>query len=542
VWTVSLGEATELLRVRHGISRQRQDEFTVCSHQLAERCWSAICHDDLVVGVLNVNLVRDESVRSGSTVKRLAGLATVFRCVDSGETVTSGNASPLTDGARGAVLGSANAQGIRGLTSLAQVAGRGASAREPQYFGFAAVQAANTALRHAGIGCCDVSAMALNKAFAAPSLARIHAWKVDPEIVNRHRGAPAISHPLGSSGAWILGTLAPSSSSRGSSGGGGHLHRCLAGSRRGPRERRGPRTVMVHIVKTVDEAVADIPDGATVMIGGLGTAGQPVELIEALVRHGSTDLIVVNNNAGNGDVGLASLVGAGRVRKIVCSFPRQFDSHHFDAKSQAGEIELELIPQGNLAERIHAAGAGIGGFFTPTGYGTPVAQGKETREIEGKHCVLEFPIRADFALIKAHVGDEVGNLTYRKTARNFGPIIASAPRTAIVQVSHIVPVGQIDPENVVTPGIHTRRIVPVPAVWAPEPEAGHRTRRAGLVTTSWPRWSQGASRRGHTSTLGSASRLECRTSSHPAVGSRFTPRMACSGWGHRLTAMRSTST
>jgi 3-oxoadipate CoA-transferase alpha subunit len=229
---------------------------------------------------------------------------------------------------------------------------------------------------------------------------------------------------------------------------------------------------MVHIVKTAGEAVADIPDGATVMIGGFGTAGQPVELIEALVRHGSTDLIVVNNNAGNGDVGLAALVGAGRVRKIICSFPRQFDSHHFDAKYQAGEIELELVPQGNLAERIRAAGAGIGGFFTPTGYGTPLAEGKETREIEGKHYVLEFPIRADFALIKAHVGDEAGNLTYRKTARNFGPIMASAARTAIVQVARIVPAGQIDPENVVTPGIHTRRMVAVPVAWSPEPEAG----------------------------------------------------------------------
>lgn len=229
---------------------------------------------------------------------------------------------------------------------------------------------------------------------------------------------------------------------------------------------------MVHIVKTVEEAVADIPDGATVMIGGFGTAGQPVELIEALVRHGATDLTVVNNNAGNGDVGLAALVGAGRVRTIVCSFPRQFDSHHFDAKYKAGEIELELVPQGNLAERIRAAGAGIGGFFTPTGYGTPLAEGKEIREIDGKHYVLEFPIRADFALIKAHVGDEVGNLTYHKTARNFGPIMASAARTAIVQVSRIVPAGQIDPENVVTPGIHTRRMVAVPAAWSPEPEAG----------------------------------------------------------------------
>jgi 3-oxoadipate CoA-transferase alpha subunit len=230
--------------------------------------------------------------------------------------------------------------------------------------------------------------------------------------------------------------------------------------------------VMVHIVETVEQAVADIPDGATVMIGGFGTAGQPVELIEALVRQGATDLTVINNNAGNGDVGLAALIAAGRVRKIICSFPRQSDSHHFDAKYKAGEIELELVPQGNLAERIRAAGAGIGGFFTPTGFGTPLAEGKETREIDGKFYVLEYPIRADFALIKAHVGDEVGNLTYRKTARNFGPIMASAARTAIVQVARIVAAGLIDPENVVTPGIHTSRMVAVPAARTPAPEAG----------------------------------------------------------------------
>lgn len=229
---------------------------------------------------------------------------------------------------------------------------------------------------------------------------------------------------------------------------------------------------MVHIVATVDDAVSDIPDGATVMIGGFGTAGQPVELIEALVRQGATDLTVINNNAGNGEVGLAALVAAGRIRKIICSFPRQSDSHHFDEKYRGGEIELELVPQGNLAERVRAAGAGIGGFFTPTGYGTPLAEGKETREINGRHYVLEYPIHADFALIKAHVGDEAGNLTYRKTARNFGPIMASAARTAIVQVARIVPIGQIDPENVVTPGIHTNRMVAVPAARIPEPAVG----------------------------------------------------------------------
>lgn len=220
--------------------------------------------------------------------------------------------------------------------------------------------------------------------------------------------------------------------------------------------------MVVAISPTVEAAVADISDGATILVGGFGTAGQPVELIEALVRGGAAGLTIVNNNAGNGEVGLAALIAAGRVRKIICSFPRQHDSHHFDAKYRAGEIELELVPQGNLAERIRAAGAGIGAFFTPTGYGTPLAEGKEVREIEGRHYVLELPIRADFALIKAHVADEAGNLTYRKTARNFGPIMATAATTTIAQVSQVVPRGGIDPENVVTPGIFVDRVVAVP--------------------------------------------------------------------------------
>ena len=229
---------------------------------------------------------------------------------------------------------------------------------------------------------------------------------------------------------------------------------------------------MVQISESVEQAVADIPDGATVLIGGFGPAGQPVELIEALVRGGATGLTVVNNNAGNGDVGLAALIAAGRVRKIVCSFPRQHDSHHFDAKYRAGEIELELVPQGNLAERIRAAGAGIGAFFTPTGYGTPLAEGKEVREIDGRHYVLEYPIRADYALIKAYKGDEAGNLVYRKTARNFGPVMATAATTTIAQVHELLPLGGIDPEVVVTPGIHVNRLVVVPREAAPEPEEG----------------------------------------------------------------------
>ncbi|MGW5239320.1 3-oxoacid CoA-transferase subunit A [Monashia sp. NPDC004114] len=229
---------------------------------------------------------------------------------------------------------------------------------------------------------------------------------------------------------------------------------------------------MIDITDSAVDAVADIPDGATVLVGGFGTAGQPVELIEALVHSGARDLTVVSNNAGNGDVGLAALIQAGRVRKIICSFPRQSDSHHFDAKYRAGQIELELVPQGNLAERIRAAGAGIGAFFTPTGYGTPLAEGKEVREIDGRHYVLELPIRGDIALIKAHRADRAGNLTYRKTARNFGPIMAAAAATTIVQVHEVVPLGGIDPEVVVTPGIYVDRVVVVPAAARPGLEAG----------------------------------------------------------------------
>jgi 3-oxoadipate CoA-transferase alpha subunit len=207
------------------------------------------------------------------------------------------------------------------------------------------------------------------------------------------------------------------------------------------------------------EAVADTPDGATVLVGGFGSAGQPVELIEALLDGGATDLTVVSNNAGNGDTGLAALIRDGRVRRMVCSFPRQSDSWHFDARYRAGEIELELVPQGNLAERIRAAGAGIGAFFTPTGYGTPLAEGKETRVIDGRAHVLEHPIRGDVALVKAFRSDELGNLVYHKTARNFGPIMATAATTAIVQVEEVVPVGAIDPEHVVTPCLYVDRVV-----------------------------------------------------------------------------------
>ncbi|MDR7049557.1 3-oxoadipate CoA-transferase alpha subunit [Duganella sp. 3397] len=211
--------------------------------------------------------------------------------------------------------------------------------------------------------------------------------------------------------------------------------------------------------ESLERAVADIHDGATVMIGGFGNAGMPSALIDAMIAQGARELTIVNNNAGNGDTGLAALLKAKRVRKIICSFPRQADSQHFDALYRAGEIELELTPQGNLAERIRAAGAGIGGFFTPTGYGTLLAEGKETRLIDGRHYVLESPIHADFALIKALRGDRWGNLVYRKTARNFGPIMAMAAKVAIAQVRDVVALGELDPEAIVTPGIFVQRVV-----------------------------------------------------------------------------------
>ena len=216
---------------------------------------------------------------------------------------------------------------------------------------------------------------------------------------------------------------------------------------------------MTVIAATPDEAVSEIPDGATILIGGFGSAGQPVDLIDALRRAGPTDLTIISNNAGNGDYGLAALLAAGQVRRIVCSFPRQSDSWVFDQLYRDGAIELEVVPQGNLAERIRAAGAGIGGFFTPTGVGTLLAVGKEQRTINGRDYILELPLPGDFALIKAHHADTMGNLVYRKTARNFGPIMATAATTTIAQVSDIVEPGRIDPEAVVTPGIFVKRLV-----------------------------------------------------------------------------------
>ncbi len=217
------------------------------------------------------------------------------------------------------------------------------------------------------------------------------------------------------------------------------------------------------VLESADEAVAGIEDGSTILVGGFGLAGMPFDLIDALVRQGAKDLTIVSNNAGNGDVGLAALLAAGRVRKVLCSFPRQVDSYVFDALYREGKIELEVVPQGNLAERMRAAGAGIGAFYCPTAVGTPLAEGKEVRTIDGRDYLLEYPIKGDYALISAHRADPMGNLVYRKTARNFGPVMATAATTTIVQVDEVVPLGGLDPEAVVTPSIYVDRIVPVQA-------------------------------------------------------------------------------
>ena len=216
---------------------------------------------------------------------------------------------------------------------------------------------------------------------------------------------------------------------------------------------------MVTFSPDADAAVAGVQDGATVLIGGFGAAGQPIELVDALRRTGAGDLTVVSNNAGNGTTGIAALLAAGRVRKVICSFPRQTDSFVFDELYRAGRIELEVVPQGNLAERLRAAGAGIGGFYTPTGVGTLLAEGKETRTNNGREYLLEFPISGDLALIRAHTADRAGNLIYRKTARNFGPMMASAATLSVVEVSSVVETGELDPEAIVTPGIYVDRVV-----------------------------------------------------------------------------------
>src|SRR5256712_13660793 len=236
------------------------------------------------------------------------------------------------------------------------------------------------------------------------------------------------------------------------------------GLTRGKKARCDNFGLMVNkLFASPEAALADIPDGSTIMTGGFGNAGMPAALIDALIAQGARDLTIVNNNAGNGDTGLAALIKAKRVRKILCSFPRQADSWHFDAQYRSGGIELELVPQGTLAERIRAAGAGIGAFFTPTAYGTKLAEGKETRRIGQRDYVLEYPIHADYALIKADRADRWGNLVYRKSGRNFGPIMAAAAKCTVVQVRETAELGALDPEMIVTPGIFVKRIVRVAA-------------------------------------------------------------------------------
>ncbi len=216
------------------------------------------------------------------------------------------------------------------------------------------------------------------------------------------------------------------------------------------------------VCSSVSAAVADIPDGATVMVGGFGASGSPIELIHALIDQGATGLTVINNNTGNGEVGLAALIGNGQVSKMICSFPRSSQSKVFPKFYREGKIDLELVPQGTLAERIRAAGAGIPAFYTPTTVGTVLAEGKEERDFDGRPYVMEPWLKADFALIKCEVADPLGNLTYNKTARNFSPLMCMAAKTTIVQARKLVHRGEIDPEHVITPGLFVNRVVEVP--------------------------------------------------------------------------------
>lgn len=228
--------------------------------------------------------------------------------------------------------------------------------------------------------------------------------------------------------------------------------------------------------RSMAEAVSEIGDGATIMIGGFGGSGAPIELIHALIDRKIKDLTVINNNAGNGRIGIAAMIDAGMVRKMICSFPKSSDPRAFTDRYLAGQIELELVPQGTLAERIRAGGAGIPAFYTPTGYGTELAAGKVIAEFDGRPYVQERWLKADFAIIKAHLGDALGNLTYNKAARNFNPLMCMAAAKTIVQVSKIVPVGDIDPEHVVTPGIFVDRVVEVA-----NPQQEEELIRAGVV-------------------------------------------------------------
>ena len=454
-WTVSLGESNEQLQEIYGISRDRQDEFAARSHQLAQAAWESGFYDDLVVPVPGVDLSRDETIRPDSTAAALASLKPSFRKAG---TITAGNASPLSDGASAVLLGSAAAADQIGRDPIARIAGRGTHAVEPHRFGYAPVEAANKALARAGIGWSDVGAVELNEAFAVQSLVCLDAWQVEPGDRQhprwRHRPRP----PAG-----CLRRPHPRHPRRDHAhrrpplGRRRHLHRRRAGARRRARERGG-RVSTTHLTDA-DAAVADIEDGATVLIGGFGTAGQPVELIDALRRHGAQrpDRGQQQRRQRRHRPGRAARRRQRPQDHLLV--PATADSWVFDALYRAGKIELEVVPQGNLAERMRAAGAGIGAFFCPTGVGTPLAEGKETRTIDGRDYVLEYPIRGDVALIRAHRADRMGNLVYRKTARNFGPVMATAATTTIVQVVRSSPTGAARPGDVVTPGIYVDRVV-----------------------------------------------------------------------------------
>jgi 3-oxoadipate CoA-transferase alpha subunit len=221
-------------------------------------------------------------------------------------------------------------------------------------------------------------------------------------------------------------------------------------------------TMINKVAPSIPDALGRVEDNATILIGGFGTAGVPEELVAGVLDLGARDLVLVCNNAGNGYTGIAALLQARRVRKIICSFPRSSDSWVFDELYRKGQIDLELVPQGNLAERIRAAGAGIGGFFSPTGYGTMLAKGKEVREIAGRMYVLESPIAGDLALVKAEQGDRWGNLTYRKAARNFGPVMATAAKRTVASVHELLPLGDLNPETIVTPGIFVTSVIKLP--------------------------------------------------------------------------------
>ena len=455
-WTVSLGEANEQLADRFGISRQRQDEFAARSHNLADAAWNDGFYDDLVVPVEGVDLTRDEGIRPGSTAEKLAGLKPSFRPRrhhHAGQRLSAqrrrlGGAArlrgrPRRDRRRPA---RARSPGAAPSRSSRRTSGSRRSRRSTRPWP-----------ARASPGTTSPRSSSTRRSPCSPWRAWTSGRSTPTSSTPRVAPSPSATR----SGPPAVACSAPSPTGSASPATGGGSPRSASASGRASRScwRTRRNRVRTAFLDTADEAVADVADGATVLIGGFGLAGMPIALIDALIRQGASDLTIVNNNAGNGDTGLAALLAKGRVRKVICSFPRQHDSWVFDDLYRRGAIELELVPQGNLAERMRAAGAGIGAFFCPTGVGTPLAEGKETREIDGRTYVLEYPIRGDVALIGALRADRAGNLVYRKTARNFGPVMATAATTVVAEVRELVDIGGIDPETVVTPGIFVDRVV-----------------------------------------------------------------------------------